>query len=39
MNASEPLALQREIARELQVAESFEAGAEIERRVASSRNG
>ncbi|MEH0509736.1 ammonia-dependent NAD(+) synthetase [Streptomyces sp. B21-106] len=34
MNASEPLALQREIARELQVAESFEAGAEIERRVA-----
>ncbi|MDQ0964183.1 NAD+ synthase [Streptomyces sp. B4I13] len=34
MNDPEPLALQQEIARELQVAESFDAGAEIERRVA-----
>ncbi|MFI1510657.1 ammonia-dependent NAD(+) synthetase [Streptomyces sp. NPDC020597] len=34
MNDPEPLALQREIARELQVAESFDVEAEIERRVA-----
>ncbi|MGQ4363511.1 ammonia-dependent NAD(+) synthetase [Streptomyces sp. SAS_272] len=34
MNGPEPLALQREIARELQVAENFEVEAEIEHRVA-----
>ncbi|MGW1274368.1 ammonia-dependent NAD(+) synthetase [Streptomyces sp. NPDC002491] len=34
MNDPEPLALQQEIARELQVAASFEVEAEIERRVA-----
>ncbi|MER6564278.1 ammonia-dependent NAD(+) synthetase [Streptomyces sp. NPDC001027] len=34
MNDAEPLALQQEIARELQVAASFEVEAEVERRVA-----